>query len=154
MGAWAYGRVGAWAHGDEPMKAAGPVRKEQKDWGIAGDARSVKRTIEASMNDAMRFSPATVSLRRGETVKFVIRNEGRQLHEFVLGTKKVLEDHAALMVKFPGMGHDEPCRAHVPAGQRGEIVWTFNRPGEFDFACLMAGHYQAGMVGRISVAAR
>jgi uncharacterized cupredoxin-like copper-binding protein len=41
----------------------------------------------------------------------------------------------------------------VDAGQSGEIVWTFNRVGEFEFACLIAGHFQAGMVGTITVAA-
>jgi uncharacterized cupredoxin-like copper-binding protein len=76
------------------------------------------------------------------------------LHEFVLGTKQELEAHAALMLKFPNMEHDEPYMAHVGAGQKGEIVWTFNRAGEFDFACLIAGHYQAGMVGKVRVAAR
>ena len=147
--------AGAWAHGDEDhKKAVGPVRKEQKDWGIAGDAKSVKRTIQVSMSDAMRFSPDALTVRRGETVKFVFRNDGQLLHEFVLGTKKELEEHAALMMKFPNMEHDEPYMAHVPAGKTAEIIWTFNRPGDFDFACLIAGHYQAGMVGKVTVSAK
>jgi uncharacterized cupredoxin-like copper-binding protein len=145
----------AWAHGgEEHKKAAGPVRKEQKDWGIAGDARSIKRTIRVSMSDAMRFSPDAITVRRGDTVRFVFRNEGQQLHEFVLGTRKELEAHAALMMKFPNMQHDEPYMAHVPPGRTAEIIWTFNRPGDFDFACLVPGHYQAGMVGKITVAAK
>ena len=144
--------AGAWSHGDEEHKKVGdPVRKEQKDWGIAGDAKSVKRTIRVRMSDAMRFSPDAISVRRGETVKFVFHNEGQQLHEFVLGTKKELEEHAALMLRFPNMEHDEPYMAHVPPGKTADIIWTFNRPGDFDFACLIAGHYQAGMVGKITV---
>jgi uncharacterized cupredoxin-like copper-binding protein len=143
------------AHGDaQHKKPAGAVKKEQKDWGIAGDAKAAKRTIEISMSDAMRFTPDTITVRRGETVKFVFRNVGKQLHEFVLGTKKELEEHAALMMKFPNMEHDEPYMAHVPPGTTGRIVWTFNRPGDFDFACLIAGHYQAGMVGRITVSTK
>jgi uncharacterized cupredoxin-like copper-binding protein len=71
----------------------------------------------------------------------------------VLGTRKELEEHAASMQRFPDMEHDEPYMAHVPPGQTGEIVWTFNRSGDFDFACLVAGHYQAGMTGKIAVAA-
>ena len=58
------------------------------------------------------------------------------------------------MLKFPDMEHDEPYMAHIPPGKIGAIVWTFNRAGEFDFACLIAGHYQAGMVGKIKVAAK
>lgn len=146
--------AGAHAHGNEDhAKKAGPVKKEQKDWGIAADAPAAKRTIEIKMSDAMRFSPDKIEVKQGETVKFVIKNDGKVMHEFVLGTKKVLDEHAALMMKFPDMEHDEPYMAHVKPGASGEIVWTFNRAGDFDFACLIAGHYQAGMVGKVKVVA-
>jgi uncharacterized cupredoxin-like copper-binding protein len=143
----------ACAHGDE-SHAAGPVKKEQTAWGIAGDAKSAKRTITLTMSDAMRFKRDRIAVGQGETVRIVVRNDGKQLHEFVLGTKQEPEEHAALMLKFPGMEHDEPYMAHVPAGKTGEIVWTFNRAGEFDFACLIPGHYQAGMFGKVSVASK
>ena len=144
------------AHGPAAHQKAKPetVRKEQKDWGIAGDARAVTRTIEIRMSDKMRFTPDLIEVREGETVRLVHRNGGKMLHEFVLGTKEELEAHAALMLKFPNMEHDEPYMAHVGAGQKGEIVWTFNRAGEFDFACLIPGHYQAGMVGKVRVSAQ
>ncbi|TXC65874.1 plastocyanin [Piscinibacter aquaticus] len=139
----------ALAHGDaEHSKPPGPVVKEQKDWGIAGDRRAARRSIEVGMGDDMRFTPDRIAVREGETVRFVIRNRGKLMHEFVIGTKRELDEHAALMAKFPDMAHDEPYMAHVPPGRTGEIVWTFNRAGEFQFACLIAGHYQAGMVKR------
>lgn len=141
------------AHGEEDhAKKSGPVKKEQKEWGIAGDAKAAKRTVTITMSDAMRFTPDKIEVKQGETIKIVVRNEGKQLHEFVIGTKKELDEHAALMLKFPNMEHDEPYMAHVGVGKVGEIVWTFNKPGDFDFACLIAGHYQAGMVGKITVA--
>ncbi len=145
----------AQAHGDAHSKtAATAVRKEQKPWGIAGDAKAARRTIEVRMLDTMRFVPDRIAVRQGETVKFVVKNAGKVMHEFVIGTRKELDEHAALMVKFPGMEHDEPYMAHVAPGKTGVLVWNFNRAGEFDFACLIAGHYQAGMVGKIVVAAR
>ena len=122
-------------------------------WGIAGDAKAVKRSVEFTMSDNMRFTPDRLEVKQGETVRLVLKNDGKQLHEFVLGTKPVLDAHAALMLKFPDMEHDEPWMAHVPSGKTGEIVWTFNRAGDFDFACLIAGHYQAGMVGKVRVVA-
>ena len=144
----------ALAHGHEDHSASsGPVRKEQKSWGIAGDASAAKRTLEFKMSDSMRFTPDRIQVKQGETVRLSIRNEGQVMHEFVIGTKKELDEHAALMMKFPGMEHSEPYMAHVAPGQTGEFVWTFNRAGEFDFACLIAGHYQAGMVGKVKVAA-
>jgi uncharacterized cupredoxin-like copper-binding protein len=141
----------AQAHGSKVR--VGPTKKEQKDWGIAGDTKPGQRTIHIKMLDSMRFSPDRIDVKQGQTVRLVMTNTGAVLHELVIGTKPELEAHAALMLKFPGMEHDEPYMAHVPAGKKGAIVWTFNRAGEFDFACLVAGHYQAGMVGKIVVAA-
>ena len=141
----------AYAHGEKQHAKKAAVVKEQKEWGIAGDAKAVKRTVEFKMTDDMRFTPDRIEVKEGETVRFVLKNNGKLMHEFVIGTKKELDDHAALMVKFPNMEHDEPYMAHVAPGKTGEVIWTFNRPGEFDFACLIAGHYQAGMVGKIKV---
>ena len=140
----------ATAHEGKADKA-GPVAKEQTPWGIAGDPRHARRTVDVTMSDEMRFSPDRIEVRQGETVRIVVKNKGAMLHEFVIGSRKTLDEHAALMVKFPAMEHDEPSMAHVKPGALGEIIWTFNRPGEFDFGCLVAGHYQAGMVGKIKV---
>lgn len=151
--AFSMGTSTAFAHGNEDHAGKpGVVKKEQKDWGIAGDAKSATRTVTLTMDDNMRFTPDKLAFKQGETVRFVIRNQGKLLHELVIGNKADLDSHAAMMVKFPGMEHDEPYMAHVPAGKSSDLVWTFNRTGEFDFACLIAGHYQAGMVGKISVA--
>ena len=139
---------------DHSKKKDGPVKKEQKDWGIAGDSKAVKRTVEITMTDTMRFTPDKIEVKQGETVRFVVKNTGKVMHEMVIGTKKELDEHAALMAKFPTMEHDEPYQAHVPAGKTGDLVWSFNRAGDFDFACLIAGHYQAGMVGKIKVVAK
>jgi uncharacterized cupredoxin-like copper-binding protein len=142
----------ALAHGNKPH-AGGAVTKVQTEWGIAADRIQARRSIEVAMGDDMRFRPERIELRLGETVRFVVRNKGRQMHEFVIGTRAENRKHAELMLKHPGMEHDEPWMAHVEPGRAGEIVWTFNRAGEFEFACLIAGHYQAGMVGTIRVAA-
>ena len=144
----------AFSHeGKHDKKKVAVVKKEQKEWGIAGDAKDAKRTIKLSMSDTMRFTPDRIEVKEGETVRISLKNTGKIMHEMVIGTKKELEEHAALMVKFPTMEHDEPYMAHIQPGKSGDIVWTFNRPGEFDFACLIAGHYQAGMTGKIMVAA-
>ena len=145
----------AWAHGNQDhAKPAGPMKMEQKEWGIGAIASKATRTIEVRMTDNMKFTPDRIDIKLGETVRFVVVNAGQVMHEFVLGTKKELDEHAELMKKFPDMEHDEPYMAHVSPGKRGEIIWHFNRTGEFDFACLLPGHYQAGMVGKIRVTPR
>jgi len=142
----------AYAHSDKlHAKKAATSKKEQKEWGIAGDAKSVDRTVEIHMLDAMRFTRDRIEVKQGETIRFVHKNGGKIMHEFVIGTKKELDEHAALMQKFPNMEHDEPYMAHVAPGKTGEVIWTFNRPGDFDFGCLIPGHYQAGMVGKVKV---
>ena len=93
-------------------------------------------------------------VRQGETVRLRVKNAGKVMHELVIGTKEELDQHAALMAKHPNMEHDEPYMAHVKPGQTGDLVWNFNRAGEFDYACLVPGHYQAGMTGKIRVLAR
>jgi uncharacterized cupredoxin-like copper-binding protein len=141
----------AWGHGDTPhARKAGEVVREQKPWGIAGDPKAA-RIVEIRMGDDMRFKPDRIEVREGDTIRFVVRNAGKVLHEMVIGTPRELEEHAALMRKFPTMEHDEPFMSHVPAGKRGDITWNFNRPGTFQFACLIPGHFEAGMTGTIIV---
>ena len=143
------------AHGtkDEEKKAARKISAEEKAFGRQGDPKKVSKTIQVEMADTMRFTPDTLTVKAGDTIKFVVKNSGKQMHEMVLGTEKELKEHAALMLKFPTMEHEEPYMAHVAAGKREEIVWQFTKPGEYHFGCLIPGHFEAGMKGRILVTA-
>ena len=145
----------AWAHGDEAHPAKPHVydarNVEDTPFGHEGDPRKVTRTVKVDMSDDMRFTPSSVTVTRGETVKFVVRNAGKVLHEMVLGTPQALREHAELMKRFPEMEHADPNMAHVQPGASGEIVWQFTKPGEFQFACLQPGHFEAGMVGKVTV---
>lgn len=137
--------------GKKPAASANKTAAEQTDWGMPGKANKQTRTIKVDMIDAMRFLPDTITVKEGETIRFVVTNSGRMMHEMVIGTPEKLKEHAAMMAKSPGMQHDAPYLAHVAPGKTGEIVWTFNRPGTFEFACLIAGHYEAGMRGTLVV---
>lgn len=130
------------------------ISTEEKTFGREGNPQKVVRTINVDMSDRMRFTPDALTVKRGETVKFVVKNSGRIMHEFVLGTLPELKEHAELMKKFPGMEHDEPYMAHVAPGKTETIVWQFSKSGEFHFGCLLPGHFEAGMVGKINVAAK
>jgi uncharacterized cupredoxin-like copper-binding protein len=127
------------------------AKVEETAFGRAGDPGKVTRTIEVHMSDAMRFTPSAFTVQPNETVRFVIRNGGKVLHEMVIGTAGELKKHAELMRKFPEMDHDEAYMAHVKPGKSGEIVWHFTRPGEYSFACMVPGHLEAGMAGRLLV---
>ena len=119
--------------------------------GMPGNPGEVTRSIEVEMSDSMRFKPDSISVKRGETIRFIVRNTGHLEHEMVLGTINELKEHAERMRKGPAMGHDGPTPAPVEPGKTGELIWQFNGDGTFDFACLEPGHFEAGMVGKILV---
>ena len=144
----------ALAHTDSHTKKSdkpAAISTEEKAFGRQGNPKKVSRTVNIDMADTMRFTPAELAIKRGETIRFVVKNKGQVLHEMVIGTKKELEEHAELMRKHPNMEHDEPYMAHVSAGKQETIVWQFTKAGEFYFGCLVPGHFEAGMVGKIIV---
>lgn len=147
----------AFAHGNAEQtdhaahSAHGTAAAEQMPWGQAGQSAKVSRTITLKMSDDMRFSPAHIEVKRGQTLRLRVENKGQVMHEIVLGTPAMLDEHAAMMLKSPDMAHDTAYMEHVAPGKKGELVWNFNRAGNFDFACLIAGHFQAGMRGTIRV---
>lgn len=119
--------------------------------GRPGDPAKVDRTIAVSMSDTMRFDPEKMIFKAGETVRFVVRNEGKIRHEMVIGTVEELKEHAEMMRKMPAMQHAEPNMISLAPGESGDLVWRFDNAGSFDFACLVPGHLEAGMRGKIEV---
>lgn len=145
---------GAFAHGDSKHKSAVAKKAssgQEKSFGRPGDPAKAGRTIQVGMDDGMHFTPGDLVVKRGESVRFLVRNEGKIMHEMVIGTMKELKEHVELMKKFPGMEHDEAYMAHVAPGKREEIVWQFTKAGEFHYACLIPGHLEAGMIAKITV---
>ena len=142
------------AHTDAPHKAKATqksISTEEKAFGREGDPKKISRTVRVDMGDSMRFTPASLTVKQGETVRFVVRNSGKVMHEMVLGTMQELKEHAELMKKHPGMEHDEPYMAHVAPGKTERVVWQFTKAGEFYYGCLVPGHFEAGMVGKVVV---
>jgi uncharacterized cupredoxin-like copper-binding protein len=122
--------------------------------GVAGQAGKVNRTIEVVMNDTMRFTPDKLTVKAGDTVRFVVKNAGQLKHEFNIGSTASQKEHAELMLKHSDMQHAEPNVASVLPGKTGEVIWKFTRPGIVTFACLQPGHLSSGMKGSIQVSAR
>jgi uncharacterized cupredoxin-like copper-binding protein len=139
----------AWASGQH----AGEHVHEPAVIGKPGVQKQINRTVNVEMTDAMRFVPSEVAVQKGETIHFIVRNSGKLRHEFVLGSEKELKEHAELMKKFPSMQHEESNMVSVEPGQSGNVIWQFTRAGKVPFACLQAGHFDAGMKGLVTVAA-
>ncbi len=150
----AFAAAAAWAHDDEAnKKTAKPAVQTTAEtpFGLSGDAKKATRTLTIGMSDRMRYTPDHIQVKTGDTVRLVVKNEGKVMHELVLGRAQDLKVHAELMKKHPGMEHDEPYMVHVAPGKIETIVWQFSKAGEFQFGCLIPGHFEAGMMGRITV---
>jgi uncharacterized cupredoxin-like copper-binding protein len=119
--------------------------------GKPGQPANARKTVRVEMTDTMRFIPDRIDVKRGGTVRFVIVNTGKIDHEFVLGTAASLREHAEHMKRSPQMKHQSAHHVAVAPGKTKELVWQFTRPGTVEFACLVPGHFEAGMRGRVTV---
>ncbi len=144
------GGHGAPAHG-MPGHDMSTMSKTPSPIGQPGDPAKVTRTIELTMDDTMRFTPSAIQVNAGETVRFFIKNTGKIPHEMVIGSIADLKAHAAEMQKMPGMRHTEPNMITLGPGKIGGLVWQFGQEGTVDFACLIPGHMEAGMTGKVKV---
>ena len=99
----------------------------------------------------MLFVPDRVEAKRGEQVRFVLKNAGKVDHEFILDTPERNAKHKVEMRKNPDMEHDDPNGKRLAPGGTGEIVWRFSKAGTFEFACLIPGHHESGMHGKAIV---
>ncbi|MEW5964570.1 MAG: cupredoxin family protein [Pseudomonadota bacterium] len=122
--------------------------------GEPGDPKKPFRTIEIVSREhdgRMSFTPDRISVRRGEQIRFVIRNEGALPHELMLDSFEANKKHAVAMQKNPEMEHDDPNGKRTEPKQVSELLWRFNKAGTFEYACLIPGHYEAGMKGVVTV---
>ncbi len=122
--------------------------------GEPGDAKKPARIVQVTMGEMdgkMMFMPAKVEVKKGEQVKFVLRNNGELDHEFILATTAENLKHAEAMKKNPDMEHDDPNGKRLAPKKTDEIVWKFTKAGEFEYSCLIPGHREAGMIGTVVV---
>ncbi|MBK7353997.1 MAG: cupredoxin family protein [Nitrosomonas sp.] len=117
--------------------------------GQPGNPAQVSRTIEIKMIEN-RFLPHEITIRQGETIRFLVKNEGKKHHEFTIDTIKNLKEHAKMMRAHPDMLHNEPNQLKVAPGEQKELIWHFTETGIVDFACPYPGHFK-GMQGKIYV---
>ena len=134
--------------------AAGHAHGSDYEFGEPGNPKKPARIINVVMNEAngrMAFEPNAITIKKGEQVRFRLKNAGELDHELVIDTLQNNLKHAEEMKKNPDMEHDDPNAKRLGPNKFGEIIWLFNKTGEFDFSCLIPGHREAGMTGKIIV---
>ncbi|MBD3624963.1 MAG: cupredoxin domain-containing protein [Rhodobacteraceae bacterium] len=147
---------------------ASPGHGEKPDIGQAGDVSKIDQVIEVGMTE-MAFDPEEIEIETGTTVKFIVTNAGRAVHEFNLGTESMWDDHRGEMREMmkkglmtmrelrhdkmmeAGMMHDDANSVLLEPGETAEIIWTFSGEEEVGFACNVPGHREAGMVGSFKI---
>jgi uncharacterized cupredoxin-like copper-binding protein len=121
--------------------------------GRPGEAANAGRTIEVRMLDTLRFDPASVNVKEGETVTFRLVNTGQQVHEFDLGDEQFQTEHEKEMQDM-GSGQqmaDHPNAVSVKPGETRQLTWTFSKRASIVYGCHQPGHYAAGMKGTVAV---
>ena len=141
--------------------------------GEKGKLSEVIRTIEIKMYDNY-FEPSTIIITKGETIKFVISNNGELVHEFNIATKEMHIKHQPEMMKmveneilFPdkidmekmkemakkdhSMAHSHSNSVLLEPNEIGELIWKFSTNANLEAACNVPGHYEVGMVADIKI---
>ena len=132
----------------------GHSHADDKAYGAPGDPKKPARIIQIVFREddgKMLFMPDKLKFKKGEQVRFQLRNNGAIDHEFVVGTVEENLKHMKDMEKNPDMEHDDPNSVLVEPGAREELIWTFSDATDLEFACNVPGHYQSGMVGKVTV---
>jgi len=144
--------TGVFGKGHGPGRHMGGHSRSTASIGEPADAAEADRTIEVRALDTLAFEPATLSVSAGETITFVVTNAGEAVHDFTLGDAAMQQEHAQMMSHIPaGMSHDTSNSITLNPGETKRLAWRFGDAGLLEYACHEAGHYQAGMRGRVTI---
>lgn len=97
----------------------------------AGEKAGKEREIVVSGSE-FKFSPASISLTKGETAKITFKNTGSLSHNLVIGEFRT-------------------ATKTIGAGQEDSITVTAGKTGTYTFYCEVGNHRQQGMKGKVEV---
>ena len=140
--------------------------------GEKGDPAEVSKVIVIKMYDNY-YEPNKLEIEKNQTVKFIVYNYGKLVHEFNIATKVMHLKHQAEMMKMVeneillvnridkkkmkelakkdhSMSHSHSNSLLLEPNQSGEIIWKFNTNIDIEIACNVPGHYEAGMITKIN----
>ena len=141
--------------------------------GEKGKLSEISRTIEIKMYDNY-FEPNVINIKKGETIKFLVKNLGLLVHEFNIATKKMHLNHQTEMMEMMeneillgdkidykkmkeiaktnhSMAHSHSNSVLLEPNKSGEIIWKFNTDINLEAACNVPGHYESGMISKINI---
>lgn len=137
-----------------PAPAYAIVEADAFSAGEPGDPQQSARLVDVTMRDAggeLVFDPNLVKVKLGEQIRFVVTNAGQLEHEFFLGSSDEISEHEASMKTMPDMERNDVNLIRLKPGETKELIWHFTKPSDFEYACLLPGHLEAGMLGKVVV---
>ena len=140
--------------------------------GEKGDPAEVVKVIKVNMYDNY-YEPNKFKIKKNQTIKFIVYNHGEFIHEFNIATKEMHLKHQPEMMKMVeneilladkidrvkmkkiakkdhSMSHSHANSVLLEPNDRAEIIWKFNTDSDLEAACNVPGHYEAGMIAKIS----
>ena len=140
--------------------------------GKIGKLSEVNKTIEIKMYDNY-FEPKEIKIKKNETVRFLITNYGELVHEFNIATREMHLNHQDEMMKMMEYGillgdkidkqkmkelskkdhslaHSHKNSLLLEPNQSGELIWKFSKDIVLEAACNVPGHYDSGMITKIT----
>ena len=152
IAAGACGGMGDMDHsGGSNAPASEEAPEEAQEFGEAGNPKDADETVKVRALDDLSFDPPELTVSQGDTVLFIVTNDGKTAHEFVLGSEAYQEEHEQAMEHGGAHGEDLGNSIDLPPGETAEVAWTFTEPGEVLYACHVDGHYDGGMFGTVTV---
>lgn len=143
---------------DSPLGRKGiismPPPSAEKSYGRPGANSEITRSIGIDINDKMRVTPTEISVKPGETIKFVVKNSAKTPQRMALGTASELKERIATLKQFPKMEMNQPNLVQVLPGESAELVWQFTQVGTFNYGCTAPACLDAGAIGKIVVNAK
>ena len=141
--------------------------------GVKGNEGNVDRVIKVLMYDNY-YQPNNFKIKKNETIKFVVENKGKLVHEFNIATKEMHLKHQPEMMRMVeneilladridkkkmkelskkdhSMSHSHSNSVLLEPNEIGEIIWKFNTDSNLEAACNVPGHYEAGMIANINI---
>ena len=119
--------------------------------------REAGEVLEITLDaEEWRFEPSIVEVPMGHRVKLTLVNDGRVEHDVEIAGVPAenievmdgVERHERL---GGGLHHEGVVAAHAEPGTTATVMFTVTEAGEYDFACTIPGHKEAGMVGKLVV---
>lgn len=134
-------------HGHSNSDQHGHSNEHASPIGSPASANPENRQITVQLKDSMRFEfePELTSLKEGQTVTFVVINDGKIPHEFSIGNAEEQQAHMAMMKNAPNMTHHDNTTVSLAPGEQAEMSWLFSGNDQVVFSCNIPGHFEAGM---------